>query len=54
MLKNNMEERYIKAKQALFDKKYSYNVRGRNDRDVEHLIIHNLKRPQTSIDNFME
>ena len=24
MLKNNMEERYIKAKRALFDKKYSF------------------------------
>lgn len=49
-LYNDKEGIYIEV----FDKKYSYNVRGRNDRDVEHLIIHNLKRPQTSIDNFME
>jgi len=46
----NKEGIYIEV----FDKKYSYNVRGRNDRDVEHLIIHNIKSPQTSIDNFME
>jgi DNA adenine methylase len=26
-----------------FDKTYSYNIRGRNERDVKHLIIHNLK-----------
>lgn len=38
----------------IFDKKYSYNMRGRNDRDVEHLIIHNIKSPQTSIDNFLD
>ena len=25
-----------------FDKQYSYNVRSRNNRDVEHLIITNL------------
>jgi len=25
-----------------FDKKYTYNVRGRNNRDVKHLIIHNI------------
>lgn len=46
----NKEGIYIE----IFDKKYSYNVRGRNDRDVEHLIIHNIKSPQTSIDNFID
>lgn len=35
-----------------FDKTYSYNVRGRNDRDVEHLIIHNINAPQTNIGDF--
>lgn len=49
-LYNNKDGIYVEV----FDKKYSYNMRGRNDRDVEHLIIHNIKSPQTSIDNFME
>lgn len=31
---------------AAFDKKYLYNVRGRNDREVEHLIIYNYAPPQ--------
>lgn len=35
-----------------FDKKYSYNMRGRNNRDVEHLIIHNLENPQQTMDSF--
>jgi DNA adenine methylase len=29
-----------------FDKKYLYNVRGRNDREVEHLIVFNYDPPQ--------
>ena len=49
-LYNDKDGIYIEV----FDKKYSYNMRGRNDRDVEHLIIHNIKSPQTSIDNFMK
>lgn len=32
-----------------FDKQYAYNVRDRNERDAEHLIIHNLERDQQSI-----
>jgi DNA adenine methylase len=31
---------------AAFDKKYLYNVRGRNDREVEHLIVYNYEPPQ--------
>jgi DNA adenine methylase len=31
---------------ATFDKKYLYNVRGRNERQVEHLIIFNYEAPQ--------
>jgi|LakMenEpi03Aug12_release.lakeMendotaPanAssembly.Ray.scaffolds.fasta_scaffold186315_2 DNA adenine methylase len=31
---------------AAFDKKYLYNVRGRNDREVEHLIVFNYDPPQ--------
>lgn len=31
---------------AAFDKKYLYNVRGRNDREVEHLIVYNYAPPQ--------
>lgn len=49
-LYNDKDGIYIES----FDKKYSYNVRGRNDRDVEHLIIHNIKSPQTSIDQFFD
>lgn len=49
-LYNNKDGIYIEV----FDKKYSYNMRGRNDRDVEHLIIHNIKSPQTSIDNYID
>lgn len=37
-----------------FDKQYSYNVRDRNERDVEHLIIHNLKREQKTLVNYTE
>lgn len=47
-LYNNKEGIYIE----IFDKTYSYNVRGRNERDVEHLIIHNIKNSQTSIEQF--
>jgi len=32
-----------------FDKTYTYNVRGRNIRDVQHLIIHNLESKQKRI-----
>ncbi len=32
-----------------FDKKYLYNIRGRNQRDVKHLIIHNLEIPQKKL-----
>jgi len=32
-----------------FEKKYLYNVRGRNVRDVKHLIIHNLKEQQQKL-----
>ncbi|MBI2655970.1 DNA adenine methylase [Candidatus Woesearchaeota archaeon] len=32
-----------------FDKKYLYNVRGRNVRDVKHLIIHNIKDVQEKL-----
>lgn len=47
-LYNNKEGIYIE----IFDKTYSYNVRGRNDRDVEHLIIHNIKNPQMKVEDF--
>lgn len=47
-LYDNKEGIYIDS----FEKIYSYNVRGRNDRDVEHLIIHNIKNSQTSIEQF--
>jgi len=32
-----------------FNKTYSYNIRGRNEREVKHLIIHNLKDKQTKL-----
>ncbi len=35
---------------ALFDKNYLYNVRGRNVRDVQHLIVHNLSDNQLKLD----
>lgn len=28
-----------------FEKKYLYNVKGRNDREVEHLFIYNYEPP---------
>lgn len=31
-----------------FDKTYAYNIRGRNVREVKHLIIHNFKEPKLS------
>jgi len=37
-----------------FDKQYSYNVRERNERDVEHLIVHNLERKQKKLANYSE
>lgn len=33
-----------------FEKIYSYNIRGRNKRNVEHLIIHNIHIPQQTLD----
>lgn len=47
-LYNNKNGIYIES----FEKTYNYNMRGRNERDVEHLIIHNIKNPQTSIEQF--
>lgn len=35
-----------------FDKQYAYNVRDRNEREVQHLIVHNLEREQQSLVNF--
>lgn len=32
-----------------FDKTYLYNIKGRNERDVKHLIIHNLKEEQKKL-----
>jgi len=32
-----------------FDKTYSYNIRGRNEREVKHLIIHNLRETQQKL-----
>lgn len=34
-----------------FDKTYLYNVKGRNDREVKHLIIHNIKSPNLTNNN---
>lgn len=34
-----------------FGKKYLYNIRGRNVREVKHLIIHNLKETQSSLNS---
>jgi DNA adenine methylase len=44
-LYKNKEGIYIET----FEKKYSYNVKGRNERKVEHLIIHNIKRKENNI-----
>lgn len=32
-----------------FDKTYLYNIRGRNEREVKHLIIHNIKDRQSKL-----
>ena len=34
-----------------FEKIYAYNIRGRNKRNVEHLVIHNIKNPQQRFDD---
>ena len=38
----NLYKNQKNIKIECFDKNYSYNVKGRNDRKVKHLIIHNL------------
>ncbi len=48
----NLYEGKENIKIESFDKKYSYNMRGRNNRDVEHLIIHNLENPQQKMDDY--
>ncbi|MBN1896152.1 MAG: DNA adenine methylase [Candidatus Aenigmarchaeota archaeon] len=46
----NFQDRGVKI--VSFGKKYAYNVKGRNERDVTHLIIHNLNPNNVSLNKF--
>lgn len=48
----NLYKNQKNIKIECFDKNYSYNVKGRNDRKVKHLIIHNLKNTQLNLEQF--
>ena len=45
----NLYQNKHNIKMDSFDKTYTYNVRGRNIRDVQHLIIHNLSNTQKKL-----